>query len=242
VCAGLRDCSRKSNLDQYDARTPRGQKCVNPLDFLVWRTPRRASLTTFSVPRVSRTRVFAFRGILSTYWRRVGTHARSGARAAFSVQSLMPIFGLLTPTGTPSHVFALRGRHTKSVCSVRTARGNVAVRRASPNESVSAVSEAPGEGKRRRPGVANSTDDWEDAAAPEKGPNVNSDGVHPEDASPVSLAYLDTVTAPFVALPDVSDAPGEGKRKAPGVVEFGGESGGKPALEPPKGGKYGKGQ
>ncbi len=118
------------------------------------------------------------------------------------------------------------------VSSVRRARAPVIVTRAVSDEFKCA--DAPGEGKRRRPGVAQSTDE-EAALLPTPGPNVTSKGVDPEDAVEVSHAYMDT-EAPFSSWPKATDAPGEGKRQPPKVAEFP-DTGGKPALEPPTGGK-----
>ena len=62
---------------------------------------------------------------------------------------------------------------------------------------------------------------------------AHSRGVASEDAAEVSRAYEDA-EAPFSAWPKASDAPGEGKKKAPGVAEHA-DTGGKPMLEPPPG-------
>ena len=95
------------------------------------------------------------------------------------------------------------------------------------------TAEAPGEGNRRRPGVTDSTDGEHDVVEPRPGPQTHSRGVASEDAAEVSRAY-EEAEAPFSAWPKASDAPGEGKKKAPGVAEHA-DTGGKPALAPPPG-------
>ena len=102
------------------------------------------------------------------------------------------------------------------------------------------TAEAPGEGKRRRPGVTDSTDGEHDALEPRRGPQTHSRGVASEDAAEVSRAYEDA-EAPFSAWPKASDAPGEGKKKAPGVAEHA-DRGGKPMLEPPPGRRHEAGE
>ena len=112
------------------------------------------------------------------------------------------------------------------------ARRRTAVAPRASHDAV-ATAEAPGEGKRRRPGVTDSTDGEHDALEPRRGPQTHSRGVASEDAAEVSRAYKDA-EAPFSAWPKASDAPGEGKKKAPGVAEHA-DTGGKPMLEPPPG-------
>jgi hypothetical protein len=95
------------------------------------------------------------------------------------------------------------------------------------------TAEAPGEGKRRRPGVTDSTEGEHDVVEPSPGPQTHSRGVATEDAAEVSRAYENAET-PFNAWPKASDAPGEGKKKAPDVAGHA-DTGGKPTLEPPPG-------
>ena len=96
------------------------------------------------------------------------------------------------------------------------------------------TAEAPGEGKRRRPGVTDSTDGEHDVVEPSPGPQTHSRGVATEDAAEVSRAYENAVQTPFSTWPKASDAPGEGKKKAPDVAGHA-DTGGKPTLEPPPG-------
>ena len=103
--------------------------------------------------------------------------------------------------------------------------------RRAPRTTLSTPPRPLGEGKRRRPGVTDSTDGEHDALEPRRGPQTHSRGVASEDAAEVSRAYEDA-EAPFSAWPKASDAPGEGKKKAPGVAEHA-DRGGKPMLEPP---------
>jgi len=110
-------------------------------------------------------------------------------------------------------------------------RGRAVVARASHEAFDTA--EAPGEGKRRRPGVTDSTDGEHDVVEPSPGPQTHSRGVATEDAAEVSRAYENAET-PFSTWPKASDAPGEGKKKAPGVAEDA-DTGGKPTLAPPPG-------
>ena len=114
-------------------------------------------------------------------------------------------------------------------------RGRAVVARASHEAFDTA--EAPGEGKRRRPGVTDSTDGEHDVVEPSPGPQTHSRGVATEDAAEVSRAYENAET-PFNAWPKASDAPGEGKKKAPGVAEDA-DTGGKPTLAPPPGRRRG---
>ena len=126
-----------------------------------------------------------------------------------------------------------RGASALSVRAPRRAaacRGRAAATRASHDAFDTA--EAPGEGKRRRPSVTDSTD-GEDAVEPRRGPQTHSRGVATEDAADVSHAY-EEAEAPFSAWPKPSDAPGEGKKKAPGVAEHA-DTEGKPARAPPRG-------
>ena len=122
--------------------------------------------------------------------------------------------------------FALR-----SARRARARRGRAVVARASHEAFDTA--EAPGEGKRRRPGVTDSTDGEHDVVEPSPGPQTRSRGVATEDAAEVSRAYENAET-PFSTWPKASDAPGEGKKKAPGVAEDA-DTGGKPTLAPPPG-------
>ena len=127
-----------------------------------------------------------------------------------------------------------RGASALSVRAPRRAaacRGRAAATRASHDAFDTA--EAPGEGNRRRPGVTDSTDGEHDVVEPRPGPQTHSRGVASEDAAEVSRAY-EEAEAPFSAWPKASDAPGEGKKKAPGVAEHA-DTGGKPALAPPPG-------
>ena len=115
-------------------------------------------------------------------------------------------------------------------------RGRAVVARASHEAFDTA--EAPGEGKRRRPGVTDSTDGEHDVVEPSPGPQTHSRGVATEDAAEVSRAYENAVQTPFSTWPKASDAPGEGKKKAPGVAEDA-DTGGKPTLAPPPGRRRG---
>ncbi len=125
---------------------------------------------------------------------------------------------------------------------VSLGRGRAAVcppRRAGDADFIIETGDAPGEGKRTRPGPsADAASERASLEAP-KGPQVNSAGVAPDEVAPLEDAFAKLSEYPFSEWPRASDAPGEGKRHAPGVAEFP-ENKGKPALEPPRGPVPGK--
>ena len=107
--------------------------------------------------------------------------------------------------------------------------------------SVTAPADAPGEGRRRRPAVID-TKPHENALEPEKGPRVNSRGIAPDEVAPVIPTREAATEFPSSEWPRASDAPGEGRRRAPSpAAEAEEETKGK-TLEPPRGAQMGKGE
>lgn len=107
--------------------------------------------------------------------------------------------------------------------------------------SVPAPADAPGEGRRRRPAVTD-TKPHENALEPEKGPRVNSRGIAPDEVAPVVPTREAATEFPSSEWPRASDAPGEGRRRAPSpAAEAEEETKGK-TLEPPRGAPVGKGE
>ena len=94
--------------------------------------------------------------------------------------------------------------------------------------------------ERTRPGPsADAASERASLEAP-KGPQVNSAGVAPDEVAPLEDAFAKLSEYPFSEWPRASDAPGEGKRHAPGVAEFP-ENKGSPAGTAPRGPSPGKG-
>ena len=111
----------------------------------------------------------------------------------------------------------------------------------SGNSSVPEPADAPGEGRRRRPAVTDAKA-HENALEPEKGPQMNSRGIAPDEVAPVVPTREATTEFPPSEWPRASDAPGEGRRRAPSpAAEAEEETKGK-TLEPPWEMPEGKGE
>mmetsp|Transcript_37992 Transcript_37992/g.94436 ORF Transcript_37992/g.94436 Transcript_37992/m.94436 type:complete len:156 (-) Transcript_37992:52-519(-) len=130
----------------------------------------------------------------------------------------------LTPTGR-------LGRHHASPWKPSAAFPAARRRSVVRAEADTQAAEAPGEGKRRRPGSVDEDLSHlpKEALEPVKGPRVTSKGIAPDEVEPVLDAFKLALEVEFPA----ADAPGEGKRRGPAPTEFP-DSGGKPPRPLPK--------